>query len=46
VSTGAARPRRRLVRVAITLAIVLGYAALMWLVVFPWLDHIVNRPAV
>jgi hypothetical protein len=39
-------PGRRWQRMLIWLVIVLGYIALMWFVVFPWADRIVNRPAV
>ena len=39
-------PRARWVRVLIYLAVVLGYMAVMWLYVFPWVDRtFVNRPA-
>ena len=39
-------PRKRLPRFAIFLATTLGYAAILWYYVFPWLDRtFVNRPA-
>jgi hypothetical protein len=37
-------PGKRWQRMLIWLVITLGYLALMWYVVFPWADHIVNRP--
>jgi hypothetical protein len=39
-------PARRWQRVLIYLVIAIGYIALMWYVVFPWADRIVNRPTV
>jgi len=39
-------PQHRGARIAIKLALVLGYAAILWFWVFPWLDRtFVNRPA-
>jgi hypothetical protein len=39
-------PEHRGKRIAIKLALVLGYAAILWFWVFPWLDRtFVNRPA-
>lgn len=39
-------PKKRGPRVVAYLAIVLAYAALMWFVVFPYVDRtFVNRPA-
>jgi len=46
-----ARPRRflptqRWARALIYLGIALGYMAIMWYWVFPWIDHtFINRPA-
>jgi len=39
-------PQRRWQRVMIYVLIAIGYIALMWYVVFPWADRIVNRPTV
>ena len=39
-------PARRWQRVLIYVLIAIGYIALMWFVVFPWADRIVNRPTV
>ena len=39
-------PKRRWQRVLIYVAVAIGYIALMWYVVFPWADRIVNRPTV
>ncbi|MGZ4120844.1 MAG: hypothetical protein ACXVQ6_09950 [Actinomycetota bacterium] len=39
-------PSRRWQRVLIWTLLVIGYIALMWFVVFPWADRIVNRPTV
>lgn len=39
-------PANRVQRIAIKLALVLGYAAILWFWLFPWLDRtFVNRPA-
>jgi hypothetical protein len=39
-------PQNRGARITIKLALVLGYAAILWFWVFPWLDRtFVNRPA-
>ncbi len=39
-------PKNRAPRIAIKLALVLGYAAILWFWVFPWLDRTyINRPA-
>ncbi|MGH2795729.1 MAG: hypothetical protein ACRDKG_15660 [Actinomycetota bacterium] len=39
-------PKKRGPRIAIKLALALGYAASLWFWVFPWLDRtFVNRPA-
>jgi hypothetical protein len=39
-------PARRWQRVLIYVVVAIGYIALMWYVVFPWADRIVNRPTV
>jgi len=39
-------PAKRWQRALIWLVIILGYIALMWFIVFPWADKIVNRPSV
>lgn len=39
-------PGKRWQRVLIWIVLALGYIALMWFVVFPWVDRIVNRPTV
>lgn len=39
-------PRRRAGRIAVYLLLAIGYVALMWFLVFPWVDRtFVNRPA-
>ena len=39
-------PAKRFPRYTILLAVTLGYAAILWYYVFPWLDRtFVNRPA-
>jgi quinol-cytochrome oxidoreductase complex cytochrome b subunit len=39
-------PSKRAPRIATLTVIVLGYAAILWFFVFPWLDRtFVNRPA-
>jgi len=39
-------PSKRWQRVTTYVVVVLGYAAVLWLYVFPWLDRtFVNRPA-
>lgn len=39
-------PKNRGRRIVMKLAIVLGYAAILWYWVFPWLDRTyINRPA-
>ena len=39
-------PTKRLPRYSILLVATLGYAAILWYYVFPWLDRtFVNRPA-
>jgi hypothetical protein len=39
-------PRARWARALVWLALVAGYVALMWFVVFPWVDRtFVSRPA-
>jgi hypothetical protein len=40
-------PRKRGARVLVYLALTLGYVALMWFLIFPWVDRtFVNRPAI
>jgi hypothetical protein len=39
-------PAKRLPRLSIYLIATLGYAAILWYYVFPWLDRtFINRPA-
>ena len=39
-------PAKRAPRIAAYLAVTLGYAAILWFWVFPWLDRtFINRPA-
>jgi len=39
-------PANRGAKIATVLVVVLGYAAILWFFVFPWLDKtFVNRPA-
>jgi len=39
-------PAKRLPRIATYLVLILGYAAILWFYLFPWLDRtFVNRPA-
>jgi predicted exporter len=39
-------PAKRLPRLTIYLVVTLGYAAVLWYWVFPWLDRtFINRPA-
>ena len=39
-------PAKRAPRIAVYLAMVLGYAAILWFYLFPWLDRtFINRPA-
>ena len=38
-------PSKRAPRVAVYLVVVLGYAAVLWFYLFPWLDRtFINRP--
>jgi cell division septal protein FtsQ len=40
------RSGNRWARVGLWAAVVLGYIAIMWFVIFPWIDHtFINRPA-
>lgn len=40
-------PRKRAGRIAVYLFLAIGYIALMWFLVFPWVDRtFVNRPAI
>ena len=39
-------PAKRWQRWLIWLVVIVGYIALMWYIVFPWADKIVNRPSV
>jgi len=40
-------PSKRLPRIAILLAVLLGYSVVLWFFVFPWLDRtFINRPAI
>jgi len=42
----ARKPKRRWLKRLFWLAFLMGYAALMWYVVFPYVDqHFVNQPA-
>jgi hypothetical protein len=42
----AQKPRRRWLKRLFGLAFLVGYAALMWYVVFPYIDqHFINQPA-
>lgn len=39
-------PKQKAARIVIYLGVAIGYGALMWFVVFPWVDKtFVNRPA-
>jgi quinol-cytochrome oxidoreductase complex cytochrome b subunit len=39
-------PSKRAPRIMTLIVIVLGYAAILWFFVFPWLDRtFINRPA-
>lgn len=39
-------PQHRGKRIAVKLVLLLGYAAILWFWVFPWLDRTyINRPA-
>jgi hypothetical protein len=39
-------PAKRAPRIVTYLALILGYAAILWFYLFPWLDRtFVNRPA-
>jgi quinol-cytochrome oxidoreductase complex cytochrome b subunit len=39
-------PARRAPRIAVYIGVLLGYAAILWFYLFPWLDKtFINRPA-